>query len=164
MSSVDSSTDVAFLADYRPIKTNQATPKIKSTVTGGSDGGGGGNGMENRLARLESDVTHLQSDVTDIKRYGIGFSAFFVVLIVGLVAGALNWQSHKFDRVEDKFDVFDGRLDSLEVSMGKVEVRLDNVEAKLGGIEVKLNAIEGTLGGVETILIDVRDSLNKDPK
>ena len=63
--------------------------------------------MENRLVKLESDVTNIQSDVTHIKTYGIGFSAFFVVLIVGLVAGALNWQSHKFDRVEDKFDGFD---------------------------------------------------------
>jgi len=114
------------------------------TITaGGNDGGGGGNGMENRLVKLESDVTHLQSDVTDIKKYGIGFSAFFVVLIVGLVAGALNWQSHKFDRVEDKFDVFDGRLDNLEVGLGKVEVKLDNVE---------------------TILIDIRDNLSKEAK
>ena len=156
MTEASSSSEVLNMADYRLITTKQATTTMKSATTSGG-GGGGGNGMENRLVKLESDVSHLQSDVTDIKKYGIGFSAFFVVLIVGLVAGALNWQSHKFDRVEDKFDVFDGRLDNLEVSMGKVEVRLDNVEARLGGIEVKLNS-------VETILIDIRESLNKDAR
>ena len=149
------SSKVQHIADYKNITTNKSTPKMKSATSGG-----GGSGMEERLARVESDVTHIQSDVTHIKTYGIGFSAFFILLIVGFS----GWQSHKFDRVEDKFDrvedkldVFDERLDRLEVSMGKVEVKLDNVEARLGGIEVKLNS-------VETILIDIRDNLSKEAK
>jgi len=146
MSSIDSSSGVAFIDDHRPIKTNQATPKIKSTVTGGNDGGGGGNGMENRLARLESDIDNIKDNVRDIRsgnRWIIGLVITCFATAVGITSFQFDRVGGKFDRVEDKFDRFDGRLDRIEVSMGKVEVKLDNVE---------------------TILVDIRDSLNKDPK
>lgn len=35
--------------------------------TGGGNGGGGGSKMEARVAKLESDVEHIASDITDIK-------------------------------------------------------------------------------------------------
>ena len=152
MTEASSSSEVLNMADYRLITTKQATTTMKSATTSGG-GGGGGNGMENRLVKLESDVSHLQSDVTDIKKYGLRFSAFLILLIVGFS----GWQSHKFDRiedkfdrVEDKFDRFDERLDRVELSVGKIETRLDNIEVKVSNIE--------------TILLDIRDNLNKETK
>ena len=152
MTEASSSSSVANIADYKPITTKQTTAKMNATTSGGGRGGGG-NGMENRLASLETNVTHLQSDVTDIKKYGLRFSAFLILLIVGFS----GWQSHKFDRVEDKFDRvedkfdrFDERLDRVELSVGKIETRLDNIEVKVSNIE--------------TILLDIRDNLNKETK
>ena len=147
MSSTNSSPKVTFLTDYRPIKTNESTQQVTSTITGGNDsGGGGGSGMENRLVKLESDVDNIKDNVKGIKsgyRWIIGLAITGFVTATGIESLQFDRVEDKFDRVEDKFDVFDGRLDNLEVSMGKVEVKLDNVE---------------------TILIDIRESLNKDAR
>lgn len=46
-------------------KQNQQKPLAGSNVEGA--GGDGGDGMEPRIAKLESDVGHIQSDIGDIK-------------------------------------------------------------------------------------------------
>lgn len=56
-----------------PIGTPKAKVDISAantyTIKGGAKttDGGGGDGMELRIARLESDVHHIQSDIRDIK-------------------------------------------------------------------------------------------------
>lgn len=76
--------------------------------TGGfgvQQGGGSGDGMEPRVAKLESDVGHIQSDIRDIKQdiremrkeakedFRVLFGALIVVAVglAGLLAKGFGW-------------------------------------------------------------------------
>jgi hypothetical protein len=71
------------------------------------DGTGGGN-MESRLAKLESDVGHIQTDTKDIKndiRLMLGiFVAGFLILLSGFIYGYIRLSDHDekiFDEVSN---------------------------------------------------------------
>ena len=83
-----------------------------SSGGGSSDGGSGGGGMEARIARLESDVHHIDKSVSDIKddvrslrtefgdlrndarsdfRWLLGFMVGTGLTIAGMLAKGFGW-------------------------------------------------------------------------
>ncbi|MDR2869964.1 MAG: hypothetical protein LBV04_05910 [Deferribacteraceae bacterium] len=84
------------MGDVYPIINFERSTKL---VSNGNDGG---DGMEPRIAKLESDVAHIKDDISgiksdiremraDIKRVEAKFEA-------------------KFDKIDAKFDIMNGRL------------------------------------------------------
>jgi len=74
---------------------------VKATSTGGGSGGGNGMNLEPRIAKLESDVGHInrdistiKEDVKDIRNWGVGFfiTGCALVLIASMYVVDKQWE------------------------------------------------------------------------
>lgn len=67
-----------------------------------SGGGGGNDGMESRVAKLESDVDYIKRDVTDIKTTLSKIDSGVTDIRISMAT-----LTSKFDSIESKLDSFD---------------------------------------------------------
>jgi hypothetical protein len=170
---------VTQLSDYRLGSTGGGWNKTSSASgTNISSGNGGGSGVNERIAKLESDVGHIKTDMGDIKndvrsiknngaktsdvqelkggqdslwRWGLSAVAFI------LVAGGSVLGAAYFD-IDDDISTIDNNLETMQRD---IDNEIDAVQGDISTLAVK---VERNDGKILNRLDDVIQALPTSPR
>lgn len=122
-----------------------ASTVVGSTTSSGISGGGGGDGMEARIAKLESDVTHISSRIDEIGKDvrelrsghnrliwgGVAACAFLLLVIWRGYAGLSTRSENISDKVSSSETTLQKQISNtqneLQRELARVQVTLQRV-------------------------------------
>ena len=105
------------------------------------------------------------ADVTDDQVYRVNVLLEEIRTVVGVISDGHKALDQKIDRnhaeLTGRVDRLDLRLGRIEGDMATVKLRLGTVEGRLGTVEGRLGTVEGRLGTVEGRLGTVAGGLGR---
>jgi chromosome segregation ATPase len=126
----------------------------------GGGGGGTSNGMEARVAHLESDIGHIKSDVSDIKGTLKDLDAHVTDTAVRVARLESDIGNVKSDIGDIK-----GTLKELDAHVSETEVRVARLESDIGNLKSDIGNLKSDIksesGNVRSEIKDIWEALKE---
>ncbi len=153
----------AITADSAPVKKNNPTKvnnPIRETPPAPASGETKGESMEARIAKLESDISHIQTSLKDIKTDIRGFRNTWntiTVFVVMLMVGLFMWLDNKVHPLMDDSFKVRSEVSALSKEVQEVKSEVSKNSATMEKISDNLLELNRRLTAAPTEAPLVRD-------